>query len=129
MRLLGTPVLLLLLCAVNACSPQSEPAPIASRVPGAMIIAYAPDSADTFGATRADSVFALDWLREIARVHTIELNAKSYPYGTLVEQIGYRRNGEDGYWLYKVNGQMIPKSSDAHRVAWSDTVTFFFDER
>lgn len=93
------------------------------------MIVYSADSADTFVANRTDSVIALDWLREVVSVHKLEFAAKTFPYGTLVEQIGYRVNGEDGYWLYKVNGQMIPKSSDAHRVAWSDTLTFFFDER
>ena len=65
----------------------------------------------------------------MAKLHDIALEVKTYPYGTLVEQIGPRQNGDGGYWLYKVNAQMVPKSADAHRVAWSDTLTFFFDER
>ena len=99
------------------------------QVAGALVIAYRPDSADTFVANRPDSVIALDWLREVTRTHHIALEAKTYPYGTLIERIGPRQNGDGGYWLYKVNGRMVPKSSDAHTVAWSDTVTFFFDER
>ena len=99
------------------------------RVAGVLVIAYRPDSADTFVANRSDSVIALDWLREVTRTHHIALEAKTYPYGTLIERIGPRQNGDGGYWLYKVNGQMVPKSSDAHTVAWGDTVTFLFDER
>lgn len=115
---------------LTGCVAQEEPArQSTSSSPGALVIAYSADSADTFVANRTDSVIALDWLREITATHQISYEAKSYPYGTLVERIGHRRNGEGGYWLYKVNGQMVPKSSDAHRVAWSDTLTYFFDER
>jgi hypothetical protein len=117
------------LIALSACTPKDMAKSSASQSAGALVIAYSADSADTFIAIRPDSVIALDWLREVASTHKLEFDAKTFPYGTPVEQIGYRRNGEDGYWLYKVNGQMIPKSSDAHRVAWSDSVTFFFDER
>ena len=124
--------LLVAICglALCVCVAKDEPQISgSSQTAGALIIAYSPDSADTFAANRADSVIALDWLREVASAHQLELDAKTFPYGTLVERIGLRRNGEGGYWLYKVNGQMIPKSSDAHRVAWSDTLTFFFDKR
>jgi hypothetical protein len=116
--------------ALSGCVAKNDsPQPASSHQPGALVIAYSADSSDTFTANRTDSVLALDWLREIASSHQIAFEAKTYPYGTLVERIGYRQNGEGGYWLYKVNGQMVPKSADAHRVAWSDTLTFFFDER
>ncbi len=126
----GILVAALILFAALGCSsgekaPQTDMAPTA----GALVIAYRPDSADTFTASRTDSVLALDWLREVTRTHDIRFEAETYPYGTLVQGIGPRQNGEGGYWLYKVNGQMVPKSADAHRVAWSDTLTFFFDER
>ena len=122
--------LILISAIVIGCVAQNEPGqkPVGDSQ-GALIIAYSADSADTFTASRPDSVIALDWLREITSTHQIVFEAKKYPYGTLVERIGHRKNGDSGYWLYKVNGQMVPKSSDAHRVAWSDTLTFFFDER
>lgn len=123
---------MLLVCAMalSGCVTKDDSAQqVLSNKPGALVIAYSVDSADTFVANRADSVIALDWLREITSAHQIVFEAKSYPYGTLVERIGHRQNGDGGYWLYKVNGQMVPKSSDVHRVAWSDTLTFFFDER
>jgi hypothetical protein len=118
-----------MLATFAACSPKESPEVTSSDRPGALIIAYSSDSADTFVANRADSVLALDWLREVVQVHQLEFRAKSFAYGTLVEQIGYRQNGDGGYWLYKVNNQMVPKSADAHIVAWNDTLTFFFDER
>jgi hypothetical protein len=119
----------LLLLSIGGCGQTTTKQRTAPNQPGALVIAYRPDSADTFVAVRSDSVVALDWLREIARSHDIALELNSYPYGTLIEQVGPRRNGDGGYWLYRVNGQMVPKSADAHPVAWSDTVTFFFDER
>ena len=126
--LLGLLVLLVLSTALAACAkPEKTATP--SNTPGVLIISYRPDSADTFVANRPDSVIALGWLREVAKTHEIALEVKSFPFGILVERIGPRQNGDGGFWLYKVNGQMIPKSSDAHPVAWSDTVTFFFDER
>lgn len=116
--------------ALVGCSAKEDSAKVApSNKPGALVIAYSADSADTFTSNRTDSALAIDWLREITSSHQIAFEVKTYPYGTLVERIGHRLNGEGGYWLYKVNGQMVPKSSDAHRVAWSDTLTFFFDER
>lgn len=116
--------------ALFGCVAKDEAAKVASsNKPGALVISYSADSADTFTANRTDSVLALDWLREITSMHQIAFEAKTFPYGTLVERIGHRQNGDGGYWLYKVNGQMVPKSSDALRVAWSDTLTFFFDER
>lgn len=115
---------------IAACGAgEREAARNSPNVAGALIISYSADSADTFVANRLDSVLALDWLREVARLHDIRLEATTYPYGTLVKSIGHRANGEGGYWLYKVNGQMVPKSADAHSVAWSDTLMFFFDER
>lgn len=119
----------LLMLSIGGCGQTTTEQRTAPNQPGALVIAYRPDSADTFVAVRSDSVVALDWLREIARSHDIALELKSYPYGTLIEQIGPRRNGDGGYWLYRVNGQMVPMSADAHPVAWSDTLTFFFDER
>lgn len=122
--------LLVIAFVLIGCVTKDDSAKVgSSNKPGALVIAYSADSADTFTANRTDSVIALDWLREITSAHQIALEAKTYPYGTLVERIGHRQNGDGGYWLYKVNGQMVPKSSDAHRVAWSDTLTFFFDER
>lgn len=113
-----------------ACgTPEKAPGGTSPRSAGALVISYRSDSADTFVAKRSDSVLALDWLREVAGIHDIAFEAKTFPYGTLVERIGPRRNGDGGFWLYKVNGEMIPRSADAHRVAWHDTVTFFFDER
>ncbi len=123
----------LAICAfvtLAGCVARDEPKSTAGPASaGALIIRYSADSADTFVANRADSVIALEWLREVAATHHLAYEAKSFPYGTLIERIGHRQNGEGGYWLYKVNGVMVPRSADAHRIAWNDTLTFFFDER
>lgn len=122
-------LLVIALVLIGCVTKDDSATSLPSNKSGALVIAYSGDSADTFTANRTDSVIALDWLRGITSTHQIAFEAKTYPYGTLVERIGHRQNGDGGYWLYKVNGQMVPKSSDAHRVAWSDTLTFFFDER
>jgi hypothetical protein len=122
-------VLATLLCGCATEPEKNPPAGNASSKPGALVIAYRPDSVDTFAATFRDSVTALSWLETAVNARQIPFAKKSYPFGTLVEQVGPRHNGDGGYWLYKVNGKPVPEASNAHRVAFSDTVTFFFDER
>jgi hypothetical protein len=105
---------------------RTEPIALA---PGVLLVEYAADSADTFPSWVDDSIPALQWLRMATDSAGIPLEVREYPFGTLVERIGPRRNGDGGYWLYKVNGAMVPRSADAHRIASTDTVLFFFDER
>ncbi len=95
---------------------------------GALIIAYAPDSADTFAASNADSALVLDWLQKSCAQGGIDLEVRNYPFGTLITRVGPRRNGDGGNWLYKVNGQMVPKAVSAHRVSTGDTVLLFFKQ-
>jgi hypothetical protein len=93
---------------------------------GLVIIDYA-DSADSFVTRGADSVTVLDRLQTACTSHGIGLSTTDFPYGTLIQGIGHRRNGEGGYWLYRVNGAMIPRAADRYRVAPADTIRFFFD--
>ena len=69
------------------------------------------------------------FIRDAAGADSVPLETEEFAYGVLVQRIGDRINGDDGYWLYKVNGAMVPKAVSDHRVARSDTVLFFFDER
>ncbi|HUU44702.1 MAG TPA: DUF4430 domain-containing protein [Acidobacteriota bacterium] len=122
---------IVLLSALLSCQTGGEaPQTVRSLAqPGALVIAYTPDSADTFVAVGADSVVILDWLRAAAGSAGLTLDLEEYSFGTMVTGIGPRRNGEGGYWLYLVNGQSVPKAASDCRVAASDTVRFFFDER
>lgn len=92
-----------------------------------LVVAFAPDSADTFPAFGADSLTALAWLQMACDTTGLPLGLESYPFGDLVVRIGPRQNGEGGYWLYKVNGGMVPESASSHRVSSNDSVLFFFD--
>ncbi|MBI5868529.1 MAG: DUF4430 domain-containing protein [candidate division Zixibacteria bacterium] len=93
---------------------------------GILIVAFAPDSADTFGSVGTDSILVLDWLRQACDSAEVMLAVKTFPFGTLVDAIGPRRNGEGGNWLYKVNGKMVPKAASSHVVSSNDTVDFFY---
>lgn len=104
--------------------PQSKRAP--ASVPGCIILAYSDTEADTLRTPPVDSALVLEWLRASCVVAGLELVVQSYPFGDLVTQIGHRKNGEGGYWLYKVNGAPVPKSASAHRVARTDTVLFLY---
>ncbi|MBI3871545.1 MAG: hypothetical protein HY304_00520 [candidate division Zixibacteria bacterium] len=114
---------------ISACQGNAPGKQSAKPTGGALIIGYRPDSADTFASRAGDSLTALAWLERAADSAGIAVTRRTFPFGILVESIGPRHNGQGGYWLYKVNGQMIPESSHGHRVAPTDTVEFFFDER
>ena len=94
---------------------------------GILVIAYAPDSADTFAAFGPDSLTALAWLQKACDTTGLPLALDSYPFGDLVVRIGPRENGDGGYWLYKVNGGMVPESASSHLVSPDDSVLFFFE--
>ncbi|MEW5700974.1 MAG: DUF4430 domain-containing protein [Candidatus Zixiibacteriota bacterium] len=113
-------------CGQNGSRPRPGHGAQDSR---ALIIAYSPDSADTFACPGRDSIAVLDLLMQMARSDSTIVRTKTYPFGVLVDQIGYRRNGDGGFWLYSVNGAMIPESADKHRIGAGDTVRFLFDER
>ena len=100
----------------------------ATPTAGLVIIDYA-DSADSFVTVVSDSVMVLDRLQAACSTHEIPLSTTSFPYGTLVSGIGHRHNGQGGYWLYRVNGAMVPRAADHWRVAPADTIRFFFDRR
>ena len=119
-------LLFLLSCQTGEEAPQTVRTP---ALPGALVVAYAPDSADTFAAVGADSIVILDWLRAVTDSAGVTLELEEYSYGTMITAIGPRRHGEGGYWLYLVNGQSVPKAASECRVAASDTVRFFFDQR
>ena len=106
-------------------SGTSQSRPVAGT--GILVIAYAPDSADTFTAFGPDSLTALAWLQQACGTTGLPLVLDSYSFGDLVIRIGPRQNGDGGYWLYKVNGGMVPESASGHRVSADDTVLFFFE--
>jgi hypothetical protein len=91
------------------------------------VIAYAADSADTFAAFSRDSLTALAWLQHACDTAGIPLGVEHYAFGDLVSKVGPRRNGDGGYWLYKVNRGMVPESAGSHVVSPDDSILFFFE--
>ena len=96
-----------------------------------LLIDYAADRADTLGTiiSRTDSLKVLDLLMNLATRENITIETRQYTIGTMIEQIGNRANGEDGYWLYTVNSESIPAAVSAHPVNPGDTMRFFFAAR
>ncbi|MEW5874607.1 MAG: hypothetical protein AB1752_05425 [Candidatus Zixiibacteriota bacterium] len=117
----------LALLALSCGAGQEADKPAAdARPPGCIILSYASDNADTVSIVPADSVTVLDWLRFACDSARLPLEVQSYPFGDLVIQIADRKNGEGGFWLYKVNSQPVPEAASLHRVSPSDTVMFFY---
>jgi len=122
-------ILFLVALATAACgdgrAPEQRAAPDA-RPPGVLIVNYAIDSADTFHAVGADSLVVLDWLQAYADSTGVAFGTQHHPFGELVAQIGPRINGNGGYWLYTINGEMATKGVSDLRVSFRDTVTFTY---
>jgi len=95
-----------------------------------LIIEYAGDQADTLSMSVSanDTVTVLDILTILAARDSIALETKEYIMGTLIEQIGDRRNGEGGYWIYTVNSKAIPAAASAHLANPGDTIRFIYYE-
>ena len=94
---------------------------------GILVVAYAPDFADTFAALGRDSLTALSWLQQVCDSAGIPVHVDHYAFGDMISSIGTRMNGDGGNWLYKVNGGMIPESAGSHIVSPDDSVVFFFE--
>lgn len=123
-------VLLLALLAVSCRSAdqRSSRPPIGDGLTesGALIVSYAPDSADTFSPVGPESVLVLDWLRLVCDSAKVKLEVNNYPFGSLIAGIGARSNGDGGNWLYKVNGRMMARAASTCLVSPADTVLFLF---
>ncbi len=113
-------------CGSRDQTPQQKQSQGGSPGHGILIVAFAPDSADTFMRVGGDSILVLDWLRQACDSAKVTLAVKTFPFGTLVDAIGPRRNGDGGNWLYKVNGKMVPKAASSHVVSANDTVDFVY---
>jgi len=96
-----------------------------------LFIDYTADRADTLRMVvpTPDSLTVLDVLRILTARDSIYLKTQAYAIGVLIEQIGDRKNGEGGFWLYTVNSEAIPRAASACAANAGDTIRFFFDER
>jgi hypothetical protein len=121
--------LLLLPAMTFGCSDRESSQPPAGKGAvsgGLLIVSFAAESADTFPPPGPDSILVSDWLRLVCDSAHLALEVKEFPFGSLIDRIGSRRNGEGGNWIYKVNGRMLAKAASACRVSPADTVLFLF---
>ncbi len=109
----------------NTSSEHEQPA-ATNRPPGILIVNYAPDSSDTFPAPKVDSLLALAWLQMYTNSRGLNMATRQFPFGDLVIQIGPRRAGDDGNWIYEINGEMATAAVSERRVARTDTLGFTF---
>ena len=133
-----TALLLIFLLLGTACrsdSPQKEnsrPPVTEHREPSDsvfLILDYSTIRADTSAMilSSSDTLTVLELLQTLTARDSVVLKTKSYPIGVMVEQIGDRKNGDGGYWLYTVNGEAIPKAVSAYPICPGDTIRFFFE--
>jgi hypothetical protein len=71
--------------------------------------------------TAADSTTVLALLQQH---HDVDVKEGSM--GSFVMAIDSLRGGNDVYWLYKVNGEMVPKAADKTTVGPGDKVSWHF---
>ncbi|MBD3297346.1 MAG: DUF4430 domain-containing protein [candidate division Zixibacteria bacterium] len=125
--MLLTSCCLLISCGGGAEQERTGDQPVAAdRPPGVLIVNYAPDSSDTFPAPKVDSVLALEWLQMYTNARGLNMATRQFSFGDLVIQIGPRRAGDGGDWLYEVNGEMATAAVSEQRVARTDTLSFTF---
>ncbi len=122
--------LMLLILVLTGCESGGENTQNARTevpaTPGVLVVSYSEASADTIAPPGTDSMIVMDWLRYGCDSLELAMEIQEYAFGDLVIGIGATHNGDEGYWLYKVNGESVPKAVSAHRVSSADTVMFYF---
>jgi hypothetical protein len=128
MRLGSSAVLGVLTCTLLTCGPSAgdKAPPPSERVPGALVVQYSDTRADTFAAPNVDSILAFDWLQIYSNSTGNLLSIRHLSFGDLIIGIGDTFAGDEGDWLYQINGEMATQAVNKQRVATSDTVLFFF---
>ena len=77
----------------------------------------------------SEGMTVFDLIETKAGEMNLILETKIYDFGTLVESIGDKTNGQDNkYWLYYVNYEMPMVSVDNYNLKPGDRVEFKFEE-
>lgn len=66
-------------------------------------------------------------LKQVAEKKGLQLDAKQYKYGLLVEKIGASANSADSGWMYWVNGKAGQIASDRFQVKPQDTIEWKYE--
>lgn len=71
---------------------------------------------------------AFSALQKLAAQDTISMQYKTYDgLGVLVTDIAGLTNGQDGkFWVFEVNGRMVPVAADVHSLSAGDRLTWKF---
>ena len=76
-----------------------------------------------------EGLTAFQFLKETMEENGIFLGTKTYDFGTMVETIGSKSNGQDGlYWMYYVNGELPMAGADQYVLNPGDRVEFKFEK-
>mgnify|MGYP001600420657 CR=1 FL=1 len=67
-------------------------------------------------------------LKQVADLKGLQLEAKKYKYGLLVERIGNSVNSADWAWMYWVNGKAGQIASDLYQVAPQDKIEWKYEK-
>lgn len=86
------------------------------------------DGLETRTLQKTEGTTALALLHTYVQELNLVFREKAYAgMGTLVEQIGEKKNGEDGkYWHYYVNGKLAPVGADSYVIQNGDTIEWKF---
>ena len=94
-----------------------------------LIIDYGEGSPWMVKSEFEEGITAFGLLEEKAEEFNLVIKAETYDFGTLVETIGDKENGEDGkYWLYYVNDEMPMVACDQKEINPGDKVEFKFEK-
>lgn len=79
----------------------------------------------TFQSQFKEGMTAFDFLNDSG----LNLKTKAYDIGILIEAIGDKENGQDGfYWMYYVNGVLPMVGADQYVLEPGDKVEFKFEK-
>jgi len=67
-------------------------------------------------------------LKKLTELKGLQLEAKQYKYGLLVERIGNSSNSADSAWIYWVNGKAGQIASDRYQVAPQDKIEWKYEK-
>jgi len=95
-----------------------------------LVVYFEPTDLATFKAEVKNKMTAFDLLKQGVDSLTLEFKSKTYKgMGVMVEQIGEKKNGDDGkYWMYYVNGQIAPVAADKQELKAGDRVEWKFEK-
>jgi hypothetical protein len=69
---------------------------------------------------------ALQALEQTCALAALPVGIRPYDFGKLVVSVGKYTAGPDGYWTYRVNGDLVPMAAEACQLKQGDRLVFRF---